>query len=98
MGTKQGTGTVTLNDNIDNYRFIFIKIGYYQSGYPNFGNICLPVTCIPRTTDSEFVFTISCANNSQFAGTTSIRFDTSTVLNVLNIWNAERYVVCHGIS
>ena len=66
IGNKQGTGELTLSDSIQNYRFLFVSLGFYGSGFPSYGSLFIPVNIINVTGNGDFNFRV----NGYYSGNT----------------------------
>lgn len=96
LGSHQGTGTFTLSESIKNFRFIYIKIGYYASGNPQFGQALIPVSRIPINSSESYSMRIVTFDST--AGSSKVLFTSETVCNVLSIQNDVWYTAISGIK
>lgn len=82
LGDVQGSGTITLADSVSNYRFIQIRIGYYTSGYPCFGQALLPVSTLYIGPDN--ITTSIAFSDGNINGRVDISFLSATSVKVVN--------------
>lgn len=96
LGNHQGTGTFTLSESINNFRFIYLQIGYYASGYPQFGQALLPVSRI--TINSSDTYAIRIVTFDSTVGSSKVLFTSANVCNVLSIQANTWYTAIYGIK
>lgn len=96
LGYKNGTGDFSLSESIQNFRFIFIRYGYYASGYSNYGTAIIPVSSITVSSDSTYgVRVIGYTNNG--LQNALILFKTNTSASIL-VNSTGDYVRIMGIK
>lgn len=96
LGNIQGTGTITLRESIRNFRFIYIQIGYYGSGFPSYGQVLIPTSKISINTSTSYSMNIPTFGDA--VGRSQILFTSENTCNVLNIGAEGWYTVFHGIK
>lgn len=95
LGYVQGTGEVSLSDGIDNYRYLFFTVGYYDSGFPSYGTAMFPTLMAPRGIGARVV----CATDDD-TNAKSVVFtldDTHNKLSVAVTYDANRYLALYGV-
>lgn len=97
LGSRQNTGEISLSSSIQNYRFIQVRVGYYASGYSNFGSLVIPVSTINVNSDSVYAYRVVCyANNT--VGFVDVHFKENAKVQVtVNTLNGS-YVRITGIK
>ena len=96
LGSHQGTGTFSLSQSIRNFRFIYIQIGYYASGYPQYGQALIPVSRIAINSSETYAIRVVMHDSS--AGSAQILFTSETAGNVLAISTSTWYTAIYGIK
>ena len=96
LGSKQGTGTVTLSNNISNFRFLYIRVGFYSSGFANYGTALIPTDGLNLTSDTTYAITIPVYESA--AGCVRVGFNNATTLRVDSTYNADRWVAVYGVK
>lgn len=71
--------TISLSDSYKNYKFIYIVISYYDSGYPAYGCVLIPSSLGPLY-GSESLRFYDIEHNSEI----KINFKSNTVMSVLS--------------
>ena len=97
LGSKQGTGTVTLSESIKHFRYLYIRVGFYSSGYASYGQMLMPVDCISINSDSTYDNIIVCSEGSTVGGV-KFGFTDETTFRVDAIYDTGRYCNVSGIK
>lgn len=95
LGYVQGTGEVSLSDDMDNYRYLFFTVGYYDSGFPSYGTAMFPTLMAPRGVGARVVCATEDDTNAK-----SVVFtldDTHNKLSVSGTYDANRYLALYGV-
>lgn len=86
----------TLEDSIQNYKYIFVRLGYYNSGYANYGTAMIPVSDIDVNTDTVYAQRIvGYASSNQvivdllFTSNTTVKVITKQNVNVARVWGIK---------
>ena len=96
LGYIQDTGTITLSESIANYKFLVIRVGYYQSGYPTYGVVTIPVSSQSISTSDTYATSCIIGVDSTI-GEYKFGFDSNTVFHVYKIPNSTWYSNVYGI-
>lgn len=84
LGNVQGSDTITLSNAVTNYRFVQIRIGYYASGYPCFGQALLPISTLFIDSDDIPITVPFTDIKEATAGRADISFLSATSVKVVN--------------
>ena len=86
----------TLEDSIQNYKFIFVRLGYYNSGYANYGTAMIPVSDIAVNTETVYAQRIlGYAGSNQavvdllFTSNTTVKVITKQNVNVARVYGIK---------
>lgn len=82
LGYTKVVGQYTLSEAFTNFKYIYIRVGYYNSGYPAFGALFIPTSQIVSSTDAAYANRVIYYSGSavQYA---DILFESGTTVNII---------------
>ena len=97
------TGTVSLSDIPSNYRFIYITHGYYDSGFPSYSSVLIPVAILSVPNKENFFYSGGIFNGAPEAVTinTFVPSSSSITITIGNCYlsgASNCYAVVYGIK
>lgn len=98
LGNRQNTGSVTLSKAITGYRFVQARVGYYESGFPNFGSLIVPTSNISLTSSTTYDYVVPCVDGNGAIKQVKFGFTSATEAHVSVNDISNAYVRFMGIK